>query len=72
MTNTNTKARELANSFVESQTDHAQIWRFEREQLPGLPASAICIVTVSIRHKAVDALGNGAKLLDAVKVKDTE
>jgi hypothetical protein len=60
------KAKALAESFIASQTDSAAIWRYEREQLPGLPASAICIVTVSIRHRDEDA-ENQRRLLDVVK-----
>jgi hypothetical protein len=60
-------AKSLAESFIQTQTDSAAIWRYERDQLPGLPASTICIVTVSIRHRDED-MENQRRLLDVVKV----
>ena len=65
MNDTDANAKALAESFVK-QADDACIWKYEHEQLPQLPASVVCIVTVSVRHKG-EGLDNPKRLLDVIK-----
>jgi hypothetical protein len=67
-TNPETKARELVDAFLASDNQDAGFYRFE--QVPGLNAGLVAIVTVRIAHRSEDGQANGAKLLNVIMSTD--
>ena len=71
MSNLDDLAKALAQTFVNTETGDALLWKYNREALPGLRGGTLLILSIGIIHQDEQAQRevDGAKLLKAIQGK---